>query len=201
MTVKNIVAHLSEIQKNLKVPKDRTNSFGNYKYRNCEDIVEAVKKLLPDGVVLILNDEAVQVGDRYYIRATAKLDDSVDCVEATAFAREPLDKKGMDSAQITGAASSYARKYALNGLFAIDDTEDFDSDGHQKNNSHDKADKINLDLDKIEADLKKLFAANDAHKAAAYCRSLPNGASKLVWHRLDQMQQQWIKDALSTNAP
>lgn len=124
---------LNRIQKELKAPKGQFNSFGKYKYRNCEDILEAVKPLLGDGT-LILSDEIVQLGDRFYVKATATLcnGDSNPAkrenVSASAFAREALDKKGMDDAQITGAASSYARKYALNGLFCIDDTKDADSE-------------------------------------------------------------------------
>jgi hypothetical protein len=118
---------LSKLQKELKVPKGQTNSYSGYKFRNCEDILEAVKKILPEGISLILNDEIIQVGDRHYIKATATLCDAVSRVSASALAREPLSKKGFDESQITGAASSYARKYALSGLFLIDDSRDADS--------------------------------------------------------------------------
>ena len=124
---KEIAKVLSKIQKELKVPKGQMNSFGGYKYRSCEDIVEAVKQILPDGVYLHLSDDIVNIGDRYYVRATAKLCAEEDYVSAIAYAREPLEKKGMDASQITGATSSYARKYALNGLFGIDDTKDADT--------------------------------------------------------------------------
>ena len=118
---------LASIQKGLKAPKSQTNAFGKYKYRSCEDILEAVKPLLGDGT-LVLSDELVLIGDRYYVKATAALIDDVGLVSTTtAYAREELDKKGMDAAQITGACSSYARKYALNGLFLIDDTKDADT--------------------------------------------------------------------------
>jgi len=117
---------LHEIQQKLKAPKNQRNTFGNYNYRNCEDILEAVKPLLGDAV-LTISDEIVQVGDRFYVKATATFKDKEVVTSATAFAREAIEKKGMDSAQITGAASSYARKYALNGLFLIDDTKDPDS--------------------------------------------------------------------------
>ena len=123
----NIIEKLAKIQKELKAPKGQFNSFGKYAYRNCEDILEAVKPLLGD-CALTLNDSIVQVGDRYYVKARATLLHGTDGIEAEAYAREALDKKGMDDAQITGAASSYARKYALNGLFCIDDTKDDDSD-------------------------------------------------------------------------
>lgn len=120
---------LQEIQQKLNVPKGRQNSFGNYKYRSCEDILEAVKPLLEESS-LIISDDVVQVGERYYVKATALFWDSTDKSKTTvtAYARESEEKKGMDSAQVTGAASSYARKYALNGLFLIDDTKDADTD-------------------------------------------------------------------------
>jgi len=124
---------LNKIQKELKCPKNQMNTFGNYKFRNCEDILEAVKPLLGTAT-LVLNDEIVMIGDRYYVKATAILTDGNNKVSSTAFARESLDKKGMDVAQITGAASSYARKYALNGLFCIDDTKDADTTNTQNGN-------------------------------------------------------------------
>lgn len=130
-----IYNELSRIQKELKAPKGQFNKFGNYKYRSCEDILEAVKPLLGD-CCLTISDDIVLIGDRYYIKATARLAlSNEDFVENSAFAREAFDKKGMDESQITGASSSYARKYALNGLFAIDDTKDADA-----TNTHDKDD-------------------------------------------------------------
>lgn len=117
---------LNKIQKELKAPKGQRNSFGNYNYRSCEDILEAVKPLLGTAI-LTLPDEIVMIGDRFYVKSTAILTDKGVSVSCTAFARESLEKKGMDTAQITGAASSYARKYALNGLFCIDDTKDADT--------------------------------------------------------------------------
>jgi len=121
---------LLKVQSELKAPKNQYNSFGKYHYRSCEDIQEGVKPLLKEAnAVLIIGDELVLVGDRYYIKATAKFIDteSGEYVENTAYAREEADKKGMDSSQITGSASSYARKYALNGLFCIDDVKDADT--------------------------------------------------------------------------
>lgn len=117
---------LNKIQKELKAPKGQFNKFGGYKYRSCEDILEAVKPLLGAGT-LTLSDDIISEGGRVYVRATATLRDGKDSVTVTAFAREADTKKGMDESQITGAASSYARKYALNGLFAIDDTKDADA--------------------------------------------------------------------------
>lgn len=117
------------IQSNLKAPKGKTNNFGGYKYRSCEDILEAAKPILRQlDCTITLNDDIIQVGDRYYLKATVTLRNSEGEVEqTTAWAREEESKKGTDASQITGASSSYARKYALCGLFAIDDGKDADS--------------------------------------------------------------------------
>ena len=123
------MSKLQEIQHRLKAPKGQYNSFGKYKYRSCEDILEAVKPILNEvGCTLTLSDEIILIGDRYYIKATARLKGQDTDEVVTALAREDFDKKGMDGSQITGTASSYARKYALNGLFCIDDTKDADTD-------------------------------------------------------------------------
>jgi hypothetical protein len=119
---------LQLIQSALKAPKGQKNSFGNYKYRSCEDILEAVKPLLSEhNCDLVISDCIELVGNRYYVKATATISKDGELMSTTAFAREPENKKGMDESQITGAASSYARKYALNGLFCIDDTKDADT--------------------------------------------------------------------------
>ena len=118
---------LVQIQKTLKAPKGQLNRFGNFRYRSCEDILEAVKPLL-DGAQLIISDSIEVVeGGRVYVKATVTISDGAESVSVSAFAREAAIKKGMDDAQITGSASSYARKYALNGLFLIDDTKDVDT--------------------------------------------------------------------------
>ena len=125
---------LVAIQSELKAPKNQHNSFGKYNYRSCEDILEALKPLLKKhGLVLVITDDIAAVGPHTYVKATAELSDCDSKVESSAFAREALERKGMDASQITGATSSYARKYALNGLFCIDDTKDADS-----TNTHDK---------------------------------------------------------------
>ena len=127
---------LAEIQAKLKAPKNQFNKFGGYNYRSCEDILEAVKPLLTAyGVAIVIWDEIVLVGERYYIKAHATLKQGKEELEhVTAYAREAENKKGMDESQITGSSSSYARKYALNGLFAIDDTKDADATNkHGKN--------------------------------------------------------------------
>lgn len=125
------IEKLLAVQAELKAPKGQYNSFGKYKYRSCEDILEAVKPILKaHGASITISDELVQIGNRIYVKATARFWDVDDggYVNNTAFAREPDTKKGMDESQITGTASSYARKYALNGLLLIDDTKDADTD-------------------------------------------------------------------------
>lgn len=127
----NLYEKLHIVQKKLKAPKNQFNAFGKYKYRSLEDILEAVKPLLTEVLAFItISDEVVLIGDRYYVRAMAKFQDTEmgsGSISTTAYAREPLIQKGMNEPQITGSASSYARKYAVNGLLAIDDAKDADS--------------------------------------------------------------------------
>lgn len=139
---KPIFAALMAVQAELKAPKNQHNSFGKYDYRSAEDIIEAVKPLLKEnGLFLNMSDEVVLVGDRYYIKATVKVVDVVtgESVQTSALAREAAQKKGMDESQVTGTASSYARKYALNGLFAIDDNRDADTDEYARQTSQNAA--------------------------------------------------------------
>ena len=173
---------LSEIQSKLKAPKGQVNKFGNYKYRSCEDIIEAVKPILAaHKAALVISDEIVMVGERVYVKATARLTgpENTFIGEATAYAREQESKKGMDEAQITGSASSYARKYALNGLFAIDDTKDADTLSPEDNQapaklqSKDYADHINVIKAAIaEGDLstaaEEWFTLDDEIKAVIF---------------------------------
>ena len=131
---KPIYAALMSVQAELKAPKSQHNSFGKYDYRSAEDIIEAVKPLLKEnGLFLNMSDDIVLIGDRYYIKSTVKVVDVVtgESVQTSALAREAAQNKGMDESQVTGTASSYARKYALNGLFAIDDTKDADTDQYR----------------------------------------------------------------------
>lgn len=144
---------LSNIQMNLKAPKGQRNSFGNYNYRSAEDILEALKPLLfSENVILTLSDEIVLIGNRFYVKATAKLESLKEdgSIVVNAYAREEETKKGMDASQITGTASSYARKYALNGLFDIDDNKDADTDEFTKQNK-----KVEDDLPFPEVEEKK----------------------------------------------
>lgn len=140
---------LNIIQSKLKAPKSQYNSFGKYKYRNCEDILEAVKPLLKEQeCTLTISDEMVMIGERYYIKATAIIKNSKgEREETVAYAREEESKKGMDSSQVTGATSSYARKYALNGMFCIDDTKDSDTTnvGNKSTSSSQKSNDVDGD--------------------------------------------------------
>lgn len=167
--MKNILMKLNKIQVELKAPKGQFNKFGNYKYRNSEDILEALKPLLGKYKAAInITDEIILIGDRYYIKATASLYDieSGMFIDSVAFAREEENKKGMDSSQITGSASSYARKYALNGLLAIDDTKDSDSTNKHGKEENKLPEKVAETFDKIkvennfisQAQQKRLFA-------------------------------------------
>ena len=144
---------LSKIQQELKAPKNLYNKFGNYYYRNAEGILNAVKPLL-NGLCLLISDEPVMVGDRYYIKAIATLTDGSESVSAVAYAREDEQKKGMDGCQLTGACSSYARKYALNALLMIDDSKDSDDDSLSPKNPENE-------------DKQEKPAAKPAQKAAA----------------------------------
>ncbi|WP_419893242.1 ERF family protein [Oceanobacillus kimchii] len=138
----NLTQKLINVQKELKAPKGQRNDFGKYNYRSAEDILEAVKPLNAEfGLLLTITDEAQLIGDWHYIKATATITDGKDSITVSASARESENKKGMDSSQITGAASSYARKYALNGLYCIDDTKDADTNEYQNQNKNQSTNK------------------------------------------------------------
>lgn len=159
---------LNEIQQKLKAPKSQNNDFGKYKYRSCEDILEAIKPLIGDRGILTISDEMVLIGDRYYIKATATLteflpENKFQDTTVSAYAREEENKKGMDSSQLTGSTSSYARKYALNGLFCIDDTKDSDH-----TNKHDKK----FPLEDIIKDSKKNVKSVKSSKDKASSKEL-----------------------------
>ena len=146
---------LINVQSKLIAPKSQYNSFGKYNFRNCEDILEAVKPLLLENkLTLVLTDKVVLIGDRYYVEATAILRDieTSEKIEVNAYAREEENKKGMDGSQVTGASSSYARKYALNGLFCIDDTKDSDTTNKNTSKSSNKV---------TEAQIKRLYTISN----------------------------------------
>ncbi len=142
--MEELAKKLIQVQHELKAPKGQFNKFGNYAYRSAEDILEAVKPLLNKaGLLLTVSDEIVSVGERVYVKANATITNGKDAYTVTAFAREEPAKKGMDGSQITGSSSSYARKYALNGLFLIDDTKDADATNrHEKETLKDQIKKI-----------------------------------------------------------
>lgn len=159
---KNITINdkLSAIQTQIKAPKNLYNKFGDYNYRNAESILESAKPYLKElGLILLLNDSIVMVGDRYYVRATATLSDctSGEVIEVSAYARESAEKPKMDSSQVTGSASSYARKYALNGLFLLDDTKDADTDEYHKQTAKPEQKKQESDAEKVSL-LKNLWS-------------------------------------------
>jgi hypothetical protein len=177
---------LAQIQAQVKAPKGQLNKFGNYKYRSCEDIVEAVKPVINKlGYYLTLNDEIVQIGERIYVKATATISNGELTFSCSAFAREEEVKKGMDSAQITGAASSYARKYALNGLFAIDDTKDADA-----TNTHEKdgptAEEKQLLRKLLNSSNLDDYETEQAFKAIEVCNDYDT--YQKIQHRLEDRQ-------------
>ena len=132
LSMKELTEKLLKAQEELKAPKGQYNSFGKYKYRSAEDILEAVKPInVRNGILLTITDEPILIGEWHYIKASATVTDGVDNLTVTAYARESETKKGQDLSQITGTASSYARKYALNGLYLIDDTKDADTDEYR----------------------------------------------------------------------
>lgn len=158
-TMADLTKKLAAIQSRLKAPKNQYNSFGKYKYRSCEDILEALKPLANEqGCTITIEDSPIMVGEWHYIQATATLSDGYNSKSVKAYARESETKSGMDSSQITGTASSYARKYALNGLFAIDDTKDADTmDNRQKVEPNPEA----KELAKVKAQLKQAKTADE----------------------------------------
>lgn len=188
---------LLKIQTELKAPKAQRNNFGGYNYRSCEDILEAVKPLLAEqNLLLTIQDELVNIGDRYYVKATAKLTDteSKETVDITAYAREEENKKGMDGSQITGASSSYARKYALNGLFLIDDTKDSDAtNDHGKvttSNEPNAAKATREQIDRIKALHKTLnLDILETTKVTGAIDQLSEGAAKAMIERLETKAQ------------
>lgn len=191
-----IYEKLSAIQSELKAPKSQYNSFGKYNYRNCEDILEAVKPLCAKyKAVSVMGDEVIQIGERYYIKSTARLIDleSDGVVENTAYAREEAEKKGMDGSQVTGASSSYARKYALNGLFAIDDTKDSDTtnNGQTAPREATKAEKKVQPVEKNE-EFKRLTKSE-----LVQVYGVSNAEAMIAWFekKFGIAFQDWDKDA------
>lgn len=182
---KQIYAALMAVQRDLKAPKERKNTFGNYSYRSAEDILEAVKPILNDnGLTLMLNDTIEAIGDRYYVKATATLVDIAtgDNISTSAYAREPQEKKGADVAQVTGASSSYARKYALNGLFCIDDTKDADTDEYRRETQG-------------RAEQGKQQPKPQTQSKKSQPKPQTQGNMKALWHKLKQAMDSMGIDA------
>lgn len=172
---KDITAKLADIQAKLKAPKNQENKFGGYKYRSCEDILEAVKPLLKEaGVILTISDTIEEVGGRVYVKASAFISDGKMSISTTAYAREAEARKGMDDSQVTGSASSYARKYALNGLFAIDDTKDADA-----TNTHEKGQNEAQALDNKPATSQQLEKIK---------KTVENIAALLTYYKVDRLE-------------
>ena len=190
----NIYQKLNKIQTELKAPKGQYNQFGKYKYRNCEDILEALKPLLKETqTIIVINDRILSIEGRFYVEATATL---YDCeseqamsISNTALAREEDSKKGMDGSQVTGASSSYARKYALNGLFAIDDTKDADSQDNREKESARRIQGINTDVEEVAA--KKLTTQHLNILIKACANAKINGNAEEFWksrYRVDRLE-------------
>lgn len=190
----NIYQKLNKIQTELKAPKGQYNQFGKYKYRNCEDILEALKPLLKETqTIIVINDRILSIEGRFYVEATATL---YDCeseqamsISNTALAREEDSKKGMDGSQVTGASSSYARKYALNGLFAIDDTKDADSQDNREKESARRIQGINTDVEEVPN--KKLTTQHLNILIKACANAKINGNAEEFWksrYRVDRLE-------------
>ena len=157
--MKTLIERLADIQKTLNAPKGQENKFGGYKYRSCEDILMAVKPLL-SGLVITVTDDVIAVADRIYVKATAVITDGKEALSTSAYARESDQKKGMDAAQVTGSTSSYARKYALNGLLLIDDNKDADHmDNREVLMSDDQVANIASLAEEVGANMPRLLAA------------------------------------------
>ena len=190
---KTIYEKLLAVQNELKAPKDKRNNFGGYNYRSCEGILEAVKPLLQEqGLMLTIKDEVVNIGDRYYVRATVLLDDisSNGEIAITALAREEEAKKGMDASQITGTASSYARKYALNGLFLIDDTKDADTDEFHRT-TQENGQKTNVATQQNQPPAKKIALTQKIvdEKLKFILEQTDTETVKNIWLNLSKMYE------------
>jgi hypothetical protein len=212
----NVYKKLSEIQRELHAPKGQTNKFGGYQYRSCEDILKAVKPLLGDYALTItdelifsgmLEDEIPSAGvivktQRVYIKAVVTLSDGKDSITTSAMAREASVKKGMDASQVSGAASSYARKYALNGLFAIDDNKDADTDQHRK--TVDAGQDMSLEglasspVEAPEKRVDKVLMQKSLAAVVSFYDSEDEAGLKEVWQELERHEQAFLWKQLNT---
>jgi len=183
---------INKIQTELVAPKDLNNKFGNYKYRSCEGILKALKPLLQEyELILIIQDSIEQVGDRFYIKAKATIKDGDKEIFAVAYAREALTKKGMDESQVTGAASSYARKYALNGLLCIDDTKDADSKDNSKEGNPKEKNVVKKISNVIDEDSKEILNTMNKESSNIIINALSEATSK---DSLDEIYNEYKPD-------
>ena len=202
--VMNIYDKLATVQQTLKAPKSQFNSFGKYYYRSCEDILEGLKEPLKKvGAVVTISDEIVVIGEWVYVKATARFMDGTDVIENVAYAREEKEKKGMDSAQLTGATSSYARKYALNGLFLIDDNKD--SDATNKGEEKQTAEIKTYQQEKKEAVEKAKISEAEYDRLMKQCEDTGTNPSVVMdkcnvkdLHDLTKKQFVWVCKNWST---
>ncbi|TDX30800.1 ERF superfamily protein [Modicisalibacter xianhensis] len=186
--MKALTERLAEIQRTLNAPKNQHNKFGGYNYRSCEDILQAVKPLL-NGLVITVNDDITVAGDRVYVKATATITDGEHSISTTAFAREAAMKKGMDDSQITGSTSSYARKYALNGLLLIDDNKDADSRDNREAHKEPQTKPFNID-----GAVKAIRSANDSDTVNKYVQAAKNkGATQLQMQSIQNEAMQRLE--------
>lgn len=177
---------LAIIQSKVKAPKGQFNSFGKYHYRSAEDILEAVKQVVnPMGYSITISDTIINVGDRYYIKATATLSNGKESWSVDGYAREEESKKGMDGSQVTGASSSYARKYALNGLFALDDTKDSDA-----TNTHGKDQTVGINWEQRLSQVKTLTQLSDLFIAHENTINSDKSVINLFTARKEQLKAQ-----------
>lgn len=192
---KTVYEALSQVQATLNAPKGQYNSFGKYHYRNCEDILQAVKPLLGDAVILV-SDDIKHIGDRFYVEATAKFILAGEVIENKAYAREPFSKKGMDDSQITGATSSYARKYALNGLLLIDDNKDADS--HDNREQHQPKQQPTQPQKQFvpPSEIIQIMSEGDDIATCEFWRSITQEAQQQQWKTLDKESQKHLKALL-----
>ena len=181
--MKELVKKIAKIQQELKAPKNQRNNFGGYNYRSCEDILEAVKPLLGD-LILTITDDVVAVGDRVYVKATATITDGENSVSNSAFAREAESRKGMDDSQVTGSTSSYARKYALNGLLCIDDTKDADA-----TNTHEKDGPTPAEKAKATREENKSTAAELNERGKKCLEFLKDAKTELSFDQREAVEQ------------
>ena len=188
----DFLTRVGNLQVELKAPKGQTNKFGGYKYRSCEDILEAVKPLLEKyRLVLTVGDDLINYGDRYYICATATLRDMESDAEIknSAYAREAQEKKGMDEAQITGTASSYARKYALNGLFCIDDTKDPDTNEYAERGQQKSFKRVEYTCENCGFPIEDYFDGKDTIPAAALAKRSKERYGKVLCIKCGKQEQ------------